>query len=211
MLPPPTSMSSVQRGTMTARLLDGEEDEAALFGFIEKLEVDAGSLFDSIQEDVDVTGFADRTGRNGAYPRDAVTIDDVAEPLQRGDRGFDRSGSNGACRKRVPAEKHAAGGFLDDPNRPVRRDFGNHQADRTGAHIEDGHQLRRRIRFRFLAHRDEGTRRSYRTPAVSGSSALAPHDTPSPGYIDRTTETYARAAPSSPPVRVRLRPAPYFL
>ena len=46
-------------------------------------------------------------------------------------------------RERVASEEHAARRFLDGPDRSVRRDFTDHEADRAGAHVHDRHQLRR--------------------------------------------------------------------
>ena len=96
------------------RIADGEEDEPALFGFVDDLERDAGAPLDAVEEHVAVARLAHRAGRDGAHVADAVAVHDVAEALERVERGVDGLRADRAAGKRVAAEQDAARRLLDD-------------------------------------------------------------------------------------------------
>ena len=52
--------------------------------------------------------------------------------------------SNGAGRKRVAAEQDASRRFLDRPDRSIRRDLGDDEANGARTHVEDRDELWRR-------------------------------------------------------------------
>ena len=113
MLPPPTSVSSVQapaqRRAPAERLLDGEEDQAALFGLVDDRKRDAGALLDPVQEHVHVPGLAHRAGRHGVNLGNPIAIDDAPEILEGRERGIDglRIGSHRTRTCRVRGARRA--------------------------------------------------------------------------------------------------------
>src|SRR6185295_8973776 len=83
---------AAQRWPPPERLLDGEEDEATLFGLVDDLERDADPPLDAIEQQVDVARLADRAGRRGTDARDVVAVDDFPKAVERGERRLDGAG-----------------------------------------------------------------------------------------------------------------------
>jgi hypothetical protein len=65
------------------------------------------------------------------------------EPFQGLDRGIDGLRPDRPRREGVAAEQDPAGGFLDDPHRPLGIDLRHDQANGAGPHVEDPDQLGR--------------------------------------------------------------------
>ena len=124
-----------------AAVADRQIDEPALLRLVDNLERDAGAPADAIEKRVAVTGLAHGAGRHGPDLGDAVPVHDLAESLERANRRVERMRPDGLERKRVAAEQDPLGCLLDHPRWLTRRQFGNGEPDRAGAHVEDAHDL----------------------------------------------------------------------
>ena len=120
---------------------DRQVHEPALLGFVDRLEGEAGVSGDPIQKQVAVAGLAHSTGGDRPDLAHLIAVEDFAEPLERGEGRIDGLRLDDALRKRVAPEEHAAGRFLDDAKRLPWGDLRDDEADRAGAHVEDGHQV----------------------------------------------------------------------